>query len=223
MTSVQRLLNPSTASKKPPSSIWHPEGPIPPKVRKFGFCIDFADLLPGDLILVSSVVPDFVGKLIRQVQEDGGYGKRHCRWEHAAIYIEDGVICEATRKGVHLSSIYTYMGSHLVRVRRNPLLTTDQRWRLVVSALKKTNYRYGYMSVIDLYFKSLKGFWSNNGKASMTYPKRARYCSELYVEAHTHTCGIYIGNAQGGESTPAHLSLDTTLSDVKIKWIAISK
>ena len=200
---------------------WVPKGPIPRHARDFGYCVDFAVLLPGDLILVSSEPSTFTARLIRKVQLLGGYHASDAAWEHAAVYVMDDTICEATRSGVRIGSIYSYLGTHRIRVRRNPKLTVDERWSLVVNALKSGNYAYGYSSVIGLAIKSWFGFWTKSRGRRMSYPKRAVYCSELYVDAHVKSCGILLGNLEGGESTPASLSKDSKLQDVSIAWTRI--
>src|SRR5205807_7387 len=59
-----------------------------------------------------------------------------CKMAPRPFILGDGVnICEATRKGVCYSPLYPYIGHHRIRVRRDPALTMDERWRIAVSAL----------------------------------------------------------------------------------------
>jgi uncharacterized protein YycO len=218
---TQLVLNPSEASNQASNTSWIPEGPIPQKTRSFGYCIDFKDLQPGDLILFSSIKKSIVSSGIHKVQLKGGYKQNDAQWEHAAVYIKSDTICEATRRGVKVSSLYAYMGTHKIRVRRNPILTTDEKWSLVVNAIKQGGYAYGYSSIIGLLFKSINGFWAHSTTRRLAYPKRAIYCSELYADAHVKACGFALGNLNGGEVTPASLSIDSTLSDVKANWVKI--
>ncbi len=44
------------------------------------------------------------------------------RWHHAAMYIGDANICEATASGVNLVPIFDYVGTHLLRLRRGQIL-----------------------------------------------------------------------------------------------------
>lgn len=219
---IQLILDPTQAPTTPSLKNWNPTTPIPKAARDFGHCIDFDPLKPGDLILFSSTAPNFIGKGIRKVQEKGGYNERDAMWEHAAVYIMSDIICEATRAGVRVSSLYEYMGSHKIRVRRNEKLTDNERWALVVHALKQQNYAYGFLSVFGLVVKSKIGFWKPTGQKGSKYPKRAVYCSELYADAHVTACNTALGNVVSAEYTPASLSVDAHLTDVAVNWVKIS-
>lgn len=171
-------------------------------------------------MLISAISPGFIARAIRRVQYRGGYADEDARWEHAAVYIGSGAICEASRKGVNVESIFDYIGSHLIRVRRNTSLTSDQGWNLAVHALLMKKYRYGFWSVVGLYVKSKVGFWRNQGKP-ISFPKRSVYCSELYADAHVKICDVALGNLKSGEATPASLSLSSKLGDVSLSWVKI--
>ena len=80
---------------------WIPPGPIPGKVRQFGFYPNVDDWLPGDLILVSNIQPNWTHHVIERVQKLGGYSENDARWHHAAVYLgSNGEICEADVGGV---------------------------------------------------------------------------------------------------------------------------
>src|SRR5437762_102183 len=115
-----------------PISTWKPSGPIPPKVREFGFFPNIDDWLPGDLLLVSGLSPNWIAKRIITAQERGGYSSEDACWHHAAVYIGDAHLCEASRSGVKALPIFSYVGDHILRVRRDIALTADQRYRIAV-------------------------------------------------------------------------------------------
>ncbi|WP_374090458.1 hypothetical protein [Methylomicrobium lacus] len=217
----QLFLNPDTAENSPDLKAWKPDYPIPKHLRDWGFCPDFNAWLPGDLVLVSALKPGIIGKAIRSVQEQGGYAQDDARWEHAAVHIGSGTLCEATRKGVCVASVFDYAPNHLIRIRRNHALTQDQRWELAVNALKQQNYSYGFFSIGSILWKSRKGFWNTQGKP-ISFPKRAVICSELYADAHVKVCGQALGNLRSGEVTPASLSMDQSLADVQTQWVRIA-
>ena len=91
--------------------------------------------MPGDLILVSATSPNHIQKAIERVQIKGGYAAEHAQWHHAAVYLGDYGICEATRSGVKADKIYQYIGNHKIRVRRDTSLALNQRWKIAVQAL----------------------------------------------------------------------------------------
>ena len=213
----QLVLSPSDPSSP---QTWKPTGPIPISVRSFGKFPDIACWRPGDLILVSAVKPDLIARSIRSVQIRGGYHQDDARWEHAAVYIGAGAICEATRQGVQPKPIYEYIGQHLIRVRRNQKLTVDEQWRVAVEALIKQDFSYSFWSAAALLAKSRNGFW-NFQRGPIKQPKRATICSQLYADAYTKVTGQTLGNVQSGETTPASLSSDSTLVDVQSAWLTI--
>ena len=212
----QIILNPHNTGANYNGVIWHPKYPIPPKVRELGYCPDYDAWNPGDLILVSSLKPGFIANSIRKVQKKGGYLECHAKWEHAAVYIGSGAICEANRNGVVVDTIFRYSCDHLIRVRRNTTLTKDQGWELAVNALKRQNCSYSMLSIVNLYFKSLVGF--HRAGSSINFPKSAIICSELYADSHVKVCGQVLGNVHNGEITPASLSNDSLLTDLQINW-----
>jgi hypothetical protein len=217
---TQIILNPKSVKDSDNLNTWEPEYPIPNAVREWGYCPNFNDWLPGDLILVSAIKPNFIVKAIWSIQKKGGYSYDDARWEHAAVYIGSGALCEASTKGVRIRTIFDYTGSHLIRIRRNSSLTNDQRWEIAVNALKQNNYKYNYFSIIDILWKAKIGFWNGQGKA-ISFPKRAVICSELYADAHVKVCSVALGNLRSGEITPASLSMDKALTDVQTNWLKI--
>lgn len=216
------IIDPSEAERQV-TGTWSPKTPIPNELRQFGYCIDFSQLLPGDLILVSANKAGLIAKAIRRVQAMGGYASADSRWEHAAIYIGSESICESERSGVQINSIYKYIGSYSLRVKRNVHLTPDQRWNLVVYALIQKNYSYGFFSAFDLFIKSIKGYWIHQGSPiNSTFPTKSVYCSQLFADAHVKACGVPLGNLNSGEASPASLSLDPKLIDVAVSWLKIA-
>lgn len=216
----QIILNPKDASGNHNSVVWTPKFPIPMNVRKFGYCPDYDTWNPGDLILVSSLKPNLIAKSIRKVQELGGYHVCDAKWEHVAVYIGAGAICEANRKGVVVDTIFKYSCNHLIRVRRNTNLTKDQGWELAVNALKKQNCSYGMLSIVNLFFKACMGF--HHSGSAISFPKSTIICSELYADSHLKVCGQVLGNIYNGEISPASLSNDGKLTDLQINWNKIA-
>lgn len=217
----QLIHDPRHPEREQPQKCWSPDSPIPPRVRAFGYCLDFSALLPGDLILVSPERPSIIERSIRATQGNGGYPPDDAQWTHAAVYVMDDVICEAGRSGVAITSIYKYIGNHKVRIRRNPNLTERERWALAVYALSQNNYAYNFFDVLWLFLRSFNGFWTIDSKFKRK-PKRAVYCSELYADAHLKATNAALGNQAFGEATPASLSQDSLLQDVFAGWVAIN-
>ena len=198
-------------------------GPLSSNETALRKIIDLQGLLPGDLILTTSIAPNLIQRSIRAVQKKGGYPEEHARWEHAAMYIGKGVLCEATRKGVQRQMLSHYVGSHILRLRRAPNLLPTTQHELAIQALSFQGYPYGYWEIVRLVKAAKLGFSNNTNATGRTsgYPSPAVICSELYADSYAKVTRNVIGNISGGEVTPASLSIETTLQDVAMRWLAI--
>lgn len=142
------------------------QGPLSQRELTLGKVIDLNQLLPGDLILISACQPGFIGRNIQKVQELGGYLTEHARWEHAALYVGKGVICEANRRGVRRAMLSKYVGDHYLRFRRNPNLTIQERYELVIQALASQDFSYNFREIFRLWKSARFGF-GNSLKANV--------------------------------------------------------
>ena len=185
-------------------------------MRRLGVIPDLGSLQPGDLLLVSSISPTVISKAVTKFQKIGGYPEEHARWHHAAVYLGNDYVCEATAtRGIVQTQIYKYLiGAHLLRFRRVPMLNVEQRYQLAIMAMTRLGDRYGHANLLNLAGAALEGFWNQN---FFSRPKRL-VCSELFSEAYTLVTRRILGS---GEVTPAFLSLTSNLDDVKVNWLTI--
>lgn len=198
-------------------------GPLSSNELRLKKVVDLSLLRPGDLILTSALSPDLVQRSIRAVQVKGGYQVQDARWEHAAMYIGRGVLCEATRRGVQRGMLSHYIGTHVIRARRDDKLNTETRYELAIQALSFQGYAYGFWEILRLFKAARLGFnnrATSNGRTP-GYPKRAVICSELYADSYSQVTKNIIGNIAGGEVTPASLSTDVRLTDVHLRWLGV--
>src|SRR3989442_2551968 len=61
---------------------YSPSKPVPPHVRDFGYVPDDSQLLPGDLILISAIMPSRGSRAIIKAQTIGGHHSEDARWHH---------------------------------------------------------------------------------------------------------------------------------------------
>ena len=208
-----------------PTGTFTPTGPLEPFELKLGKVIDLSKLCPGDLILVSSVKLTVVGGAIRKVQAQVYQGE-HARWEHAAIYIGKGFICEATRQGVAMATLSKYMVNHVIRARRDNTLSLQQQYEIAIHALTRQNATYSYLEIGKLWYKATFGLKKSAGqnmdKLGYYFPARATICSQLYGECYLEVANKLLNNLRDGTVTPAGLSSSKLLTDVKLNWLAIA-
>jgi hypothetical protein len=176
---------------------WRPTGPIPGSVREFGKFPNIEQWLPADLLLVSSIEPDAVTRQIINAQVRGGFSADDARWQHAAVYLGEGYVIEATLHGVRYAPIYPYLGKHRLRVRRPLDLNSDERWRIAIQADVQANQKYAIRSILSLYARSFKGLWTkqksdvikSTEKLSDLFPALLGFIQQRYGSvAHTYRC-----------------------------------
>lgn len=216
--SGQKILDPADQHT---TGQWSPSGPIPPPLRQFGRFPNVRDWFPGDLLLFSAVHPNWISKSIIRGQENGGYAAEDARWHHVAVYLGDGIsICEATSTGVHHAPIYPYLGEYLLRVRRDPTLTPDQRWQIAIKSLTRLGSRYSFRHILSLAYHSWHGFWRQNNSLPPLGAK-AVICSQLFSEAYTLVTSRLPLSSPSGPMKPADLSLTESLTDIETSWLKI--
>ena len=214
----QAFLDPSDTDGSEILQEWIPDGPLPPELRSFGFYPDISQMRAGDLILLSPVKLSGISKKIAEAQESGGYAPEDARWTHAAVYAGARVgLCEATRRGVHVSLLHEYIGKHLFRVRRDPSLDRETGWDIVVNALVRLNTPYSLRSIGTIFRRAKgPGLWARQELSA--HEKEASICSQLYAEAYSIATGKTLWNCVGKEVTPAYLSQANALTDIAMQW-----
>lgn len=217
---TQLCLHPDTPSSGVANEI---AGPLSRNEQSLKKVVDLSALAAGDLVLTSALSPNLIQRSIRGVQEKGGYQVQDAQWEHAAMYIGRGVLCEATRKGVQPEMLSHYVGSHILRVRRDNTLSDQTRYELAIQALSLQGYSYGFWEIIRLIKAAHIGFnnSANSNGRTPGYPSRAVICSELYADSYAKITKKIIGNIAGGEVTPASLSTERLLTDVQLRWLDV--
>jgi hypothetical protein len=204
-----------------PNTSWSPTRPVPNTLREFGKYPNIEEWKPADLLLVSSVVPDIVTKQIIETQRRGGFHPDDARWQHAAVYLGDGYVMEATTHGVRYSPIYPYLGKHLLRVRR-PIGLEDEaaRWRIAIQAAVRANEKYRFASIFRIYVRSFNGLWRSpiTGFQAQT---RALICSQLYSDSYSAVTGLLLTQTVSEIITPAALSASDQFEDVPLFWKTI--
>lgn len=137
------------------------------------------------------------------------------------MYIGDYTLCEATVNRVKQSSLYDhYVKTHLMRVRRDPRLSTEERWQVTVHSLKRLGKRYGFGKAMVVWWQSFYGFWKGN-KGFIFLPGKTVVCSSLFAEAYSSATSRTMGNTDHNIPTPAFLSHTNFLQDIQTTWRCI--
>jgi hypothetical protein len=214
----QKVLLPST--EPAPEVRWIPPGPIPKALRDFGKFPNVDQWRPADLLLVASIAPDAAVRQIVSAQARGGYAPEDARWQHAAVYIGEGYVVEATLHGVRYAPIYPYLGAHCLRLRRPLNLSDDDRWKIAIQASVRSNERYAMQSILRLLRLSFEGYWTRQRGFPITHAKSV-ICSQLYTDAYSRVTGRLVTPPVAGIPTPAALSSSNAFEDVDLTWAII--
>jgi hypothetical protein len=111
---------------------------VPPKVRAFGYVPDLRGCNPGDLILSFSITQNLTDRQIASTQQRMGLGSEDARWTHAAVFLYEDWIVEAIPFwGVVTRSLYSDVPDSILRIRRSPSLSIEQRCMLAVCAHRR--------------------------------------------------------------------------------------
>jgi hypothetical protein len=216
----QSILDPRTARSNGTS--WLPVEELPARVRSFGLFPNIADWLPGDVLLLSQVAPDWIHRQITAAQLRG-FDEEHARWQHAAVYMGDGYVSEAGTSGVRYASVSNYVGEHLIRVRRDFTLQTDERWRVAIQAVVRLGTPYGFRTVFSVYRNAYSMSGALALRAQFHKRKRTVICSQLYADAFSVVTGRLLSTRVDAPITPAVLSCAPALSDVALHWKTIAE
>jgi hypothetical protein len=200
---------------------------MPTATRKFGKVLDTRPLKAGDLLLSRDLQPEWTGRAIVSVQEEGGYRAADARWTHAAMYVGDHEhVVEATfespLKGgsVRLTHLDDYCkGEAALRFRRPMhLLTDEERWKLCVRALSRLHKPYSFGTAIQMWLQVAVrggGFFDENKRFGAS---EAVVCSTLYADAYNETTRRTLGEICGA-CVPAWLSVTDEFEDIKVNWL----
>jgi hypothetical protein len=170
---------------------------------------------------VSSLEPDAISEQIIQAQMRGGFSAEDARWQHAAVYLGEGYVIEATLYGVRYAPIYPYLGKHRLRVRRPRGLKSDQHWRIAIQAAVQANQKYAIQSILSLYARSFKGLWTRQGSGVIRAQRTSVICSQLYSDSYSSVTGQLLTRTVADTITPAALSASSAFADVDIAWASI--
>jgi len=219
----QLVLNPEDARANPPAKKVRRDDVLP-HVRKFGCIPDYEQLRAGDLVLVASLKGDIVGRTIQKVQTWLGFAVGDARWEHAAVYIGKGKICEAGRSGVRTIRMHDeYVGDHLLRFRRGRGIQLHEGYEVAIQALLFLRYSYHFGSVLNLLYQGLFGR-SRLASRPRTLSDRATICSRLFADAFGSETRRTIDSDTSKAVTPAALSFHSDfLEDIPVEWVGLAE
>lgn len=172
-------------------------------------------MLPGDLLLSSATKPNLSARLIALAQKQGGFGEEHACWTHAAVYVGRHYVVEAVATGVRYGPMFAYVDGYRLRARRDPTLSMEQRYQIVIQALTRLGERYGFMAIPRLAFGSIKGYWTQRPSLERT---PAVICSQVFADSYALVTNRFVVPGVPSDIKPSDLSATPVLEDVPLEW-----
>jgi hypothetical protein len=200
-----------------------PDGPLPVFMRKKGVFPDQDRMLIGDLVLVSPHAPKAHQTAIRSMQSKR-YDEAHAQWTHAAVYIGEGKLCEATTKGVVVSELNELFSDYSVRFRRFQSDDVGHRFKIAIGALREMTKPYDWSRIKEFAKEVVQKVKTSPFKAERTsrpVERTAHICSALYCEAFHFSVGRFPVRSNVYPVSPADLSASNSISDVDLSWLRI--
>jgi len=176
--------------------------------------------MPGDLVLFRSHQPNVTSRSIAAAQSAGGINPEHSRWTHAAIFLSDDFVVEASPiTGVTQRTLYADIPDKILRIRRQPALTEIERYRIALRALRMLGARYSFGGAILTGWYLLNGLWTSPSVNSLG---PAVLCSKVFSDAYSDvTRKLLSGCPIDFPVTPAHLSATPDLEDIEVGWLKL--
>lgn len=174
---------------------------------------------PGDLLLFSAVEMNGVQRAIVKAQERLGYAEEDAKWHHAAVYVGDRTLCEATfPRGVRYQRISDIFLESRIRIRRNPQLNVRERYGIAIRALMRLTRPYAFWFVLGSWLRSQNSPFTAVFSRELRAKGNAFICSELYHEAYMAVTSQLLLADPDRDVIPAHLSVCQELDDIPAAW-----
>jgi hypothetical protein len=193
-------------------------------LRQFGYYPDVSLWEPGDLLLFHAITPQGASSEIMKTLTAMGWGPEDAMWYHAAAYVGEDCICEATRQGVKYHRLYSYVGpDHVIKVMRDKTLTPQQRYAIGIQMMARLHQNYDFLTAIALKIGSLTGGGWRALTPQFRAQRRACVCSQLYADAYLFVTGRLLNrHTREIVPTPAALNSSPYLTEVHTPWLQLS-
>lgn len=183
---------------------------------------DEAALLPADIVLIASDGAK-VSRWIEATQRLGGFAEHHAIWTHAALYIGNDRVVEATPKGgVRVAPLSEVTLGGVALVRRLPSAdpTIDWRYRIIVHAMQGLGQNYSLDAVPWLAWTAWRRrLWRPSPNVD---PSTVTICSNVIRDAYLSAADANLVPNGAGVAWPADLSQSPRLVDVSAGWVKVA-
>lgn len=157
--------------------------------------------LPGDFGVTS--IKGSVGFLISL--GEWANGSRFSHWDHAFVYVGEGLLVEAEPEGARLAGLDQYAGRPIAWSTGKVGLTDEQRVSVVAAARSFIGVPYGIRDYIALFLWHfhLRLPWARRVMASRTSMICSELCDFAYQAAGVQ---LFADGREPGDVTPADLA-----------------
>jgi hypothetical protein len=203
------ILEPGDPPRGDPARI---EAKLPSTASQVGKIPNIDEWLPGDILLFASSEATKPRSAIVKGQERNGYRPVDAQWYHAALWLGDFRVIEATLPRVRVADVDPSLYAARVRVRHDPVMTERQRLGVLAKGARDIGRWYGFGAIAKL------TGWRRFGRAPAPVPDKLFVCSQLCANAYASVTQKIYGRDLRFSVTPADLSQSPHLQDRPVFW-----
>jgi hypothetical protein len=214
----QIVIDPRSRGNGPFGTTTVPE--LDKRTRKYGYVPDLRRCQAGDLILSYSCRRGFIETRIIRTQSER-FNAADSQWTHAAVFLYQDYIVEAVPfKGVITRSLYEDIPNSVLRIRRKPNLTDEQRYQVALCAQRMLGSRYSHLRALRMGVRGIASLLNPTW-----YPEfnPTVICSRIFYDAVVAITRTSLNGCPAvGAVLPAHLSATTDLVDIDAPWLELT-
>lgn len=196
-----------------------PNRRLPESIRRAGYIPHLDDFSVGDLILYWPRRPKWRHRIIYNTQCTA-YDDEQARYVHAAVYLDDFLVCEAVGSGVRTDTLLDALSDYRLLVRRPKYREDEDGFKVAMRSLMRLRQGYSYGYLWTVFRHALSGLHKDRfpGINDRFGAGLATICSMLYADSFAEATNRAAVNMGAGIVLPADLAASDTFETVAMRW-----
>lgn len=196
-----------------------PNRRLPEGIRQAGYIPNLPDFRVGDLILYWPRKPKWRHRVIRNTQLKV-YNDTEARYVHAAVYLDDFLVCEAVGGGVRIDTLLDALPDYRLLVRRPKYKDDEDEFKVAMRSLMRLSQPYSYGYLWTVFRHALRGLHKDRfpGIKDRFGAGLATICSMLYADSFAEATNRAAVSMSAGIVLPADLAASDNFDTVSVRW-----
>ena len=196
-----------------------PNRRLPERIRQAGYIPHLPDFQVGDLILYWPRQPKWRHRLIRNTQLKA-YNEADARYVHAAVYLDDFLVCEAVGGGVRTDTLLDALTDYRLLVRRPKYEDGEDEFKVAMRSLMRLSQSYNYAYLWAIFRHALSGLHKGRfpGINDRFGAGLATICSMLYADSFAEATERTVVSMSTGIILPADLAASSNFESISVRW-----